>query len=345
MVHGKLTPAAARVELMSAAADDYRKAHALHQAAHLLGARTKSSLARDIAAMAPQLRGHLDEAERARREALAARAPQTDVAAISVSVDRTGLPFEEPLKRKPGRPKQGAPKKPCQVVKRQVYCACLTLHDQHGEALSTQRFAALPGQGDQLTELAGHSLEQLVQRYPEAKRIGLCDGAVEMQRRVREIAGEHDLEAELVDVWHAASYVSQAFAAVGRSESYGREMVRRLVENKSGVSENLMRLRTEGMPEGSGPAEWTAAIRYLENNQERMGYAQARARGLPIGSGSVEATCKCVVAVRFKRSGARWKPEGAETLLHVRAWLTSDEEVAQPILDDFLDSYVTPLAA
>ena len=35
------------------------------------------------------------------------------IAAISVSVDRTGLPFEEPVRRGPGRPKKGAPKNPC----------------------------------------------------------------------------------------------------------------------------------------------------------------------------------------------------------------------------------------
>lgn len=76
-----------------------------------------------------------------------------------------------------------------------------------------------------------------------------------------------------------------------------------------------------------------------------MTYARARGKGLPIGSGNVEATCKCVVAVRFKRAGARWKPEGASTLLSVRSWLTSSEQVWPPICDAFLDTYVRPVAA
>ena len=76
-----------------------------------------------------------------------------------------------------------------------------------------------------------------------------------------------------------------------------------------------------------------------------MKYAKAREMGLPIGSGNVEATCKCVVAVRFKRSGARWKPEGAEPLLHTRAWMTSDADVWPAICDAFLDTYVTMAAA
>ena len=69
------------------------------------------------------MRGHLDALEQARRDALGRGERLAAIAAISVSVDRTGLPFEEPVRRGPGRPKKGAPKNPCQVVKRQCYCA------------------------------------------------------------------------------------------------------------------------------------------------------------------------------------------------------------------------------
>ena len=260
-----------------------------------------------------------------------------------MSVDRTGLPFEEPVKRGPGRPKKGAPKRPCHVVKRQCYCACLTLHDERGRALATQRFAALPGDGDELVEDARACLNQLVEQYPKARVVGICDGAVEMQRRVLEVAADHELEAQVVDAWHAVSYVSQAFGALGYNESSRREMVRRVLENKTGVKEVLIRLRTAQLK--SSVEEVERAVTFLQNNKERMDYVRAREQGLPIGSGCVEASCKCVVAVRFKRSGARWKAEGAEALLHIRSWLTSDQGVAPPILDAFLDTYVMPIAA
>ena len=345
LVEGKLTPAAARLELMSTAGDDYRKSEALCAAAHLLGARGKSSLERDVVRMGPKMREQMPALERARRAHLDASEALGGVATISVSVDRTGLPFEEPVKRGPGRPKKGSPKKPCQVVKRQTYCACLTMHDDQGRALSTQRFAGLPRDGDEVVERARACLEGLTRTYPEARLIGLCDGAVEMQRRVREIAAGRPLEAELVDAWHAAGYVSRAFGALGYDESWRQEMVRRLLENKTGLKEVLIRLRTGRFERDETLKELEDAITFLENNGDRMKYAQARAQGLPIGSGCVEATCKCVVAVRFKRSGARWKPRGAEPLVHVRSWLTSGQRIAQPVLDAFLDSYVTPLAA
>ena len=66
------------------------------------------------------------------------------------------------------------------------------------------------------------------------------------------------------------------------------------------------------------------AITYLENHGERMGDAHARQRGLPIGSGTVEAPCKSFVALLMKRPGARWKHPSGQHILDLRALVLSD---------------------
>jgi len=62
----------------------------------------------------------------------------------------------------------------------------------------------------------------------------------------------------------------------------------------------------------------TNVIRFFSRNRHRMTYAAFRARGLPIGSGPVEAACKTLVNARLKRSGMRWTREGGQHVLNLR---------------------------
>ena len=55
-----------------------------------------------------------------------------------------------------------------------------------------------------------------------------------------------------------------------------------------------------------------------------MSYAALRKRGLPIGSGVIEAACKTVVGQRLKLSGMRWGDDGAQAILTPRGWVQSD---------------------
>ena len=55
-----------------------------------------------------------------------------------------------------------------------------------------------------------------------------------------------------------------------------------------------------------------------------MDYAAYRARGLQIGSGSVESACKQLVTARLKQAGMIWSADGAAAVATVRAWLKSD---------------------
>jgi hypothetical protein len=61
------------------------------------------------------------------------------------------------------------------------------------------------------------------------------------------------------------------------------------------------------------------AISYFTTNQERMNYPDYRARGLQIGSGTIESGCKRVVKARLDQAGMTWAVEGARAVLKARA--------------------------
>ena len=66
-----------------------------------------------------------------------------------------------------------------------------------------------------------------------------------------------------------------------------------------------------------------AASTYFTNHRQRLRYAEYRARGLQIGSGSVESGCKQGITARLKQAGMRWSLPGARAVAAVRTRLKS----------------------
>ena len=65
-------------------------------------------------------------------------------------------------------------------------------------------------------------------------------------------------------------------------------------------------------------------LTYFKNQRDRMDYADYQARGLPIGSGVVEAACKTLATQRLKRSGMSWREDGGQAILTLRSLAQSD---------------------
>ena len=132
---------------------------------------------------------------------------------------------------------------------------------------------------------------------------------------------------ELIDFFHAAQHLSDAFdaayganapKAVAQFEKY-RHLLRYDDDGVAQVIRALRHLRSKH-PECERIAQ---VLGYFRNNRHRMGYAEAKDQGLPIGSGVVEATCKTLVTERLKRSGMRWSERGGQAILTLRALLQS----------------------
>ncbi len=128
---------------------------------------------------------------------------------------------------------------------------------------------------------------------------------------------------QILDWYHASEYVWNAASAIWGEASEQRVrwaecQLDALWESK--VKDVLVEL--EQWRERAEAVE--AALSYYTTHQGRMDYASYRARGLQIGSGSVESACKQLVSTRLKQAGMIWDAQGAEAVAVVRAWLKSE---------------------
>lgn len=253
--------------------------------------------------------------------------------AVSFGLDRVALPMEEPRPRPVGRPRKDAPKRPVQRVYHMAYCATLTFHDETGAALHTIRQGAVPTVDpvDLCDRLLADAVAILEQR-PDLRVVLLSDGAPEMRNLLRSALDETTLGTtvyELLDFWHLVEKLAPA-AHLVYGDAHGKEVLARwrmdLLNRNAAPDDILTALDASGrrsvrLGDGRPVHE---AITYIENHRELLGYPGARRRGLPIGSGATEATCKTLFTVRMKRSGARWKTQTARDVINLRALALSD---------------------
>ena len=208
---------------------------------------------------------------------------------------------------------------------REASCASVSLYDGEGERLSTVRMARMPeSKKVTLKTMVGAEVEAVLGQRPDLQLVKIADGANDNWTFLSRVLPEG---VELIDFFHAAQHLSDAFdaaygahdpKAVAQFEKY-RHLLRYDDDGVAQVIRALRHLRSKH-PECERIAQ---VLGYFRNNRHRMGYAEAKDQGLPIGSGVVEATCKTLVTERLKRSGMRWSERGGQAILTLRALLQS----------------------
>jgi len=143
----------------------------------------------------------------------------------------------------------------------------------------------------------------------------------------------------VVDFIHALSYVFQA-AMAGQSFPLGwatyTEWIGQVWAGQiEPVVAALARRQVELGPPADDEAETNPrqrvaeALVYLQNQKQRMRYAEYRKQGLPITSSHIESTIK-QINQRVKGTEKFWSPAGAEAILQLRADSISETE---PLLE------------
>ena len=156
----------------------------------------------------------------------------------------------------------------------------------------------------------------------------LGDGAEWIWRGARAFLGVGRVEViEILDFYHAVEHLwGVANAAFGAGSPAAAAWANRLKEQLycHGAGPVLAAL-TELLAEGSGGETGRKALAYFTEHAQRMDYPTFVARHLPIGSGTVERSCKTLIQAREKGAGMRWSPAGAQAVASLRAVCRSQQ--------------------
>jgi len=164
----------------------------------------------------------------------------------------------------------------------------------------------------------------LLERDPDRAKTVVCltDGEKALRREQERWLPR---AVGVLDIWHVTEYLwSAAYSlhAEGSDEAsqFVSDRMRLLLEGKVGyVIGHLRRLLTTAKITRAKRQPLEAAISYFENNRQYMKYDEYLAAGYPIGSGVAEGACRHVVKDRMEQTGMRWTPQGAQSMLHLRA--------------------------
>jgi hypothetical protein len=215
---------------------------------------------------------------------------------------------------------------------REVGCGTVTLYDEEANRLDTVRYGRAPEYKKQtLTAQLDAELASILAVRPDLEVAALADGAEENWRYFERPV--YAKATKIVDHGHASQHLRAAMAAYyGDKSVEGRaeyERLRIILRDQPGGADDviaaLSRLarKLRGKKNKRRRKLLNAELTYFKNQRDRMDYADYQARGLPIGSGVVEAACKTLATQRLKRSGMSWR-DGKQAMLTIRSFQQSN---------------------
>ena len=148
------------------------------------------------------------------------------------------------------------------------------------------------------------------------------DGAEWIWRGARAFLGVGRVEVvEIVDFYHAVEHLwSVANATFGTGSPAAARWAQPLKEHlyRQGAGPVLAALN-HLLAEEAENQEARKALAYFSEHAQRMAYPVFMARQFPIGSGTVESSCKTLIQTREKGAGMRWSRTGAQAVATLRA--------------------------
>ncbi|MFH1134710.1 MAG: ISKra4 family transposase [Pseudomonadota bacterium] len=154
--------------------------------------------------------------------------------------------------------------------------------------------------------------------------IVLGDGAVWIRGLV-----EHRFPqaTQIIDLFHSKEHVANLVKLLfGTDEK--KVLKYRLgwrTDLEAGLIEKIIKEAQKKRPrQGETRKKVNCEIHYLDENKERMRYAEFRKKGWFVGSGVIEAGCKSIIGPRLKQSGMEWSLRGANAIISLRCTMLSE---------------------
>ena len=208
--------------------------------------------------------------------------------------------------------------------------------DEEGEPvrLDTRYLARMPESGmARLLDQQNSVIGPLLKNRQLREIVFLCDGKPAIWTGAEKLES-YPIATLILDFYHATEHLSRAGEALfGEKSVSGKRWYdkyrERLRDDANGATSAIrsMQYHLKKLVLRKGSERYKTVRRvlgYFRRNLGKMDYAGFRSRGLPIGSGPVEAACKTVVGARLKRSGMRWTRNGGQHVLNLRVQILSD---------------------
>ena len=165
---------------------------------------------------------------------------------------------------------------------------------------------------------------------PFRKLVVICDGSATLWEQVESRLVFRGATLVL-DFFHASENLMKAANAIfgddiERARRWHEKLRFKLQVEDDGAERAIRSMRRYRTRLRHGSARWTTVTNvmgYFANHCDKMRYSDYLQRGLPIGSGPVEAAAKTIIQARMKRSGMRWSHRGGQHVLDLRAHLKS----------------------
>ena len=250
--------------------------------------------------------------------------PSSPVPIMYIEMDGTGVPMtRQELAGRKGKQPDGTSRT------REVKLGCVftqTQKDEKGRPVRDPDSTSCVG-AIETAEAFGARIEaEAIRRGLHQARevIVLGDGAVWIRGQV-----EHRFPQakQIIDLFHAKEHVDNLVKLLfGPDEK--KVMKYRLAwwtDLEAGAIEKIIQAAKRKMPANdTAKKKIECEINYIDENKERMRYAEFRKNGWFVGSGVIEAGCKSIIGARLKQSGMEWSLRGANAIISLRCTMLSE---------------------